>query len=192
MQTTAREHQLSPARERACAECHMPRASGRRSHAFAAVRDPVWLRENLQATTELSADNRFRVTLVQPDPGHGFPSGDLFRRLEIGCEVRGADGKIEQREVRHLARHFEQVPGRSGRILMRDDRVFAEPSVVEIALSPAPLPRQSAVVSWWVSLQRVATVGSGIDPADAKVESSVPLHSGVIPLESSEKSERRP
>jgi hypothetical protein len=192
MQTTAREHRRSPSGERACADCHMPLVSGRRSHAFAAVRDPVWLRERLQATASLSDGNRVRVTLVQPDPGHGFPTGDLFRRLEVGCEIRDAAGKVAQREVRHLARHFELLPGQSGRLLERDDRVFDEPNVVEMALSPAPRERRPAAVAWWVSLQRVATVGTGENPADAKIESSVPLHSGVIPWESNERSEREP
>ncbi|HLM74780.1 MAG TPA: multiheme c-type cytochrome, partial [Polyangiaceae bacterium] len=131
MQTTAREHASSPGADKPCADCHMPIVSGRRSHAFTAVRDPAWLRENLRATASLSADNRLRVTLTQPDPGHAFPTGDLFRRLEIGCEMRDAAGKVIQREARHLARHFDILPGRPGRILTRDDRVFAEPSVVE-------------------------------------------------------------
>jgi hypothetical protein len=131
-----------------------------------------------------------RVTLVQPDPGHAFPTGDLFRRLEVGCEIRDAAGKVVQREVRHLARHFEILPGRSGRILVRDNRVFDEPNVVEIEL--APPERRPAVVAWWVSLQRVATVGTGANPADAKIESSVPLHSGVLPWEPKGRSEREP
>ena len=202
MQTTAREHESSPGAEKACADCHMPLVAGRRSHAFAAVRDPAWLRENLQVTASLSAEdnsaknnpenakNRVRVTLVQPDPGHAFPTGDLFRRLEVGCEIRDASGKVVQREVRHLARHFEILPGRSGRVLVRDDRVFDEPNVVEFEL--APPERRPATVAWWVSLQRVATVGTGANPADAKIESSVPLHSGVLPWELSERSEREP
>lgn len=192
MQTTAREHQRSPAAERACADCHMPLVAGRRSHAFEETRDPAWLRQNLHATASLSDDNRVRVALVQPDPGHAFPTGDLFRRLEVGCELRDDSGKVIKREVRHLARHFELVPGLSGRVLTRDDRVFDEPSVLEMALSPAPPGRRPAVVAWWVSLQRVATVGTGENPADAAIESSVPLHSGVLPWESNERSEREP
>jgi hypothetical protein len=192
MQTTAREHESSPAAERACADCHMPRVEGRRSHAFAEARDPVWLRENLRATASLSDEGLVRVTLVQPDPGHGFPTGDLFRRLEVGCEIRDDSGKVVQREVRHLARHFHILPGRSGRMLVRDDRVFDEPNVIEMALSPASPEHRPAAVAWWVSLQRVATVGTGRNPADAKVESSVHLHGGVIPWESNERSEREP
>ena len=192
MQTTVREHQRSPSAERACAECHMPLVEGRRSHAFAEVRDPVWLRKNLEATASRPDKNRVRITLVQPDPGHAYPSGDLFRRLEVGCEIRDAAGKIIQREVRHLARHFEISAGQKGRRLTRDDRVFAEPNSVEMALSPAPPWQRPAVIAWWVSLQRVATVGMGTNPADARIESSVPLHAGVLPWDPNDRSERTP
>jgi hypothetical protein len=190
MQTTVREHRRSPSAERACAECHMPLVAGRRSHAFAEVRDPAWLRKNLGATASLPDENRVRITLVQPDPGHAYPSGDLFRRLEVGCEIRDAAGKTIQREVRHLARHFEVLPGHQGRRLTRDNRVFDEPNVVEIALSPSG--QRPAVIAWWVSLQRVATVGAGTSPADAKIESSVPLHAGVLPWSPNERSEHTP
>jgi hypothetical protein len=180
MQTTAREHARSPAAAKACAACHMPLVGGRRSHAFAATRDAVWLRRNLRATAA-RAGGAVRITLVQADPGHAFPTGDLFRRLEVGCEVRGADGRLLQREVRHLARHFQLLPGRSGRVLVGDDRVFAEPSDVDVTLAPAP--SAGARAHWWVSYQRVATVGTGTDPADAKIESEVQLHSGEMPWE---------
>jgi hypothetical protein len=181
MQTTVREHQRSPAFASACAECHMPMVEGRRSHAFAEVRDPVWLRNNLHATAERMDETTVRFTLVQPAPGHGFPTGDLFRRLEVGCELRSADGKVLRREVRHLARHFEIVPGKPGRQLVRDDRVQSGPTVVLMDLSPSsPMPRPG-VVSWWVTYQRVATVGAGTKPNDAIVESEVKLHSGVLP-----------
>jgi hypothetical protein len=49
-------------------------------------------------------------------------------------------------------------------------------------LPPPSMPRPS-VVSWWVSYQRVATVGDGTDPPDAIVESEVKLHSGVLAWE---------
>ena len=183
MQTTVREHERSPAASTACAACHMPLVEGRRSHAFAEVRDPAWLKRNLRVTAERMKDSGVRITLVQPAPGHAFPSGDLFRRLEIGGELRRADGQVIRREVQYLARHFEAVPGAPGRPLVRDDRVFAEPSIVELDLSSSasPPPPRGALLAWWVSCQRVATVGSGRSPAEAKVESEIRLHSGVLP-----------
>jgi len=178
MQTTAREHGSSAT---PCAGCHMPPVEGRRSHAFGQARDPSWLREHLEVRVEPVGDRRLRVTLRQTAPGHAFPTGDLFRRLEIGADLRSADGEVLARSRRYLARHFERVPGRRERQLTGDDRVGGEPAVVELSWE-SPVPR-AAVVAWWVSYQRVATVGAGTDPALARVESEVRLHSGVLALE---------
>jgi hypothetical protein len=180
MQTTVREHQRSPGAQKACADCHMPLEAGRRSHAFAQVRDPAWLRANLAATAERTEDDTLRVTLVQPNPGHAFPTGDLFRRLEVGYELRTEGGALVRREARHLARHFEIVPGQAGRNLSRDDRVTSEPRLVEMDLPPPAAAPPGSRISWWVKYQRVATVGAGTDPAEATVESEVKLHEGNI------------
>lgn len=184
MQTTAREHQRSPGAAKTCADCHMPLEAGRRSHAFAQVRDPAWLRANLEATAERTEDGALRVTLVQPNPGHDFPTGDLFRRLEVGYELRTGSGALVRRETRHLARHFEIVPGQAGRHLSRDDRVTGEPNVVELDLPPPSVAPPGSRISWWVDYQRVATVGTGTNPAEASVESEVKLHSGVMAWDS--------
>ncbi len=181
MQSTSREHQRSPAAKKPCAACHMPLVEGRRSHAFSEVRDPAWLRKNLEAKAERVEENIVRITLVQPDPGHAFPSGDLFRRLEIGCELRSADGKVLRRESRYLARHFEMFPGSHGRELTRDNRVFSEPKVVEMDLTPPSPTKGPSSISYWVSYQRVATPGTGMKPSDAKIESEVRLHAGILP-----------
>jgi hypothetical protein len=175
MQTTVREHERSANADKACTVCHMRSAFGGRSHAFAEVRDPMWLRDKLHATVARAGDT-LRITLAQRLPGHGFPTGDLFRRLEIGCEVRDERGNVVHREARHLARHFEIVPGKPMRQLTGDDRVFDEPTIVDL-----PISSKSGILTWWVKLQRVATVGIGTSPAEAKIESEVLLHSGVIP-----------
>lgn len=180
MQTTLHEHARSPAAERACADCHMPLQNGRRAHAFSHVRDPAWLRAQLRATAERAADGHVRVTLVQTAPGHAFPTGDLFRRLEVGAELRDASGRVRSRDVRHLARHFEIVSGYPERQLVGDDRVFDEPRAVDLTLESAP---PGSTIHWWVTYQRVATVGVGRVPAEAKIESEVPLYAGDLACE---------
>lgn len=177
MQTTVREHQRSPAAAKPCADCHMPVRQGRRSHAFAEVRDEAWLRASLNVTAERAPDDVLRITLAQPNPGHDFPTGDLFRRIEVGYALSDKDGEVLHREARYLARHFELVPGMGGRHLARDDRVQSEPKLLEFELPPAA----GARLSWWVTYQRVATVGKGTNPADAAIESEVKLHWGEIP-----------
>ena len=180
MQTTVREHRRSAAARRGCADCHMPLVGERRSHAFGETRDPAWMRDKLAVTAERAGGDLLRVTLAQPDPGHGYPTGDLFRRLEIGCELFAEDGRSLAREVRHLARRFEIAPGKWGRDLTRDDRVLGEPLVLEIPIR-ASSPVASATLRFWVSYQRVATVGVGRDPAEARIESEILLHSGDLP-----------
>lgn len=178
MQTTAREHLRSPAAAKACADCHMPVELGQRSHAFAHVRDPAWLRKNLLANAE-RIDDTLHVKLVQPNPGHDAPTGDLFRRYEVGWELVNEKGDVLQRETQYLARHFEAFSDRPGRRLTRDNRVGADPAIVTFEL-PREAPA-SARIKWWLTYQRVATVGMGQNPADAVIESEIKLHSGEIP-----------
>lgn len=157
MQTTLREHARSDASARGCTSCH-------RAHAFDEVRDPAWLRQQLRVRAELVAaagKRSARLTLEQAAPGHAFPTGDLFRRLAVRV---GA-------ETRYLARHFERR-----RELTGDDRVLDEPRVVEVPL----LADQRLPVAWSVTLERVATIGTGADPAHAMIESEVLLHAGVL------------
>ncbi|MFO0591839.1 MAG: hypothetical protein U0441_30105 [Polyangiaceae bacterium] len=183
MQTTVREHARSKGADRGCADCHMPLVSGRRSHAFAEVRDPAWLRERLHASAARVDEGTVRITLVQSDPGHAFPTGDLFRRLAVGCEVRSSRGEVLARDVRYPRRHFDVTTGMFGRVLTADDRVFDAPVEIDLDVSAAAeriAPGGGAKVRWWVIHQRVATAGAGPNPEDAKVESEVPLHRGEM------------
>ncbi len=183
MQTTIREHARARSSETPCASCHMPRASAqdpqhaggaRRSHSFAQVRDPAWLRARLTIRAELVGDGGVRITLTPRAPGHAFPTGDLFRRLEIVAERSGRDGGLH-RDARHLARHFVILPDQPSRSLVRDDRIFDAPVTVDLALPPG------GAITWWVRFQRVATVGVGDDPAAARIESELELAKGTLP-----------
>jgi nitrate reductase cytochrome c-type subunit len=186
MQTTAREHARSPAAERSCASCHMPSKAGRRSHDFGVVRDPEWLRDSLTASASLTVSDTLEITLTQTAPGHAFPTGDLFRRLEVGAELRGPGGKVLLRRVRYLERHLEISMSRGTRELVDDDRVFFEPKVVELDLRAPDGSAAPSSVVWWVKLQRVAQTFDGRDPSAALIESEVPLHQGTLPWKPSQ------
>ncbi len=189
MQTTAREHVRSPSAAKACADCHMPVEGGQRSHSFNNVRDPDWLRKNINATAERT-DDVLRVKIVRPNPGHDAPTGDLFRRYEVGYELRTDKGDIVRRETHYLARHFAVVPGRPGRTLTMDNRVTSEPNIVELEL-PREAP-SSARITWWVTFQRVATVGLGEKPAESVIESEIKLHSGELPWNNNQPHSNQP
>lgn len=175
MQTTVREHARAPAAERSCASCHMPRRAGHRSHSFD-VRDPAWLREAVTAKASMDAAGLVVITLAQKDAGHALPTGDLFRRLEVGA-AWGPLGVERERVVQHLERRFVSSERAPFRELVEDDRVFFEPTTIELAFQGAPSERDE--VRYWVSLQRVAQVGAG-DPARATIESEVTLASGTL------------
>ncbi len=108
-------------------------------------------------------------------PGHAFPTGDLFRRLEIGAAT--ANGA---RVVRYLGRRFEVAQRGEGRVLTADERVGDAPISVALDLGDAGAVAASGSISWWVTYQRVATVGRGDDPALATIESQITLHGGTL------------
>lgn len=172
MQTTLREHAASDAADRSCASCHMPTGA----HDLSNVRDPAWLRRKLAASAALDA---FGVLVtLESRAGHAFPTGDLFRRCEVGAELLDARGRVLQRDVRYLARHFELAPGQPGRRLVADDRVRGKSEVL-LDLQPT---RGATSVRWWVSYQRVAHTGDGREPEAAVLESELPLHEGTLPI----------
>lgn len=77
-----------------CIDCHMPwRANAgdegggkHRDHTFGARRDPVALASAVKvavSAVRAGAGVRVSATLTPGAVGHGFPTGDLFRRLEL-------------------------------------------------------------------------------------------------------------
>ncbi|HRI65095.1 MAG TPA: multiheme c-type cytochrome [Polyangium sp.] len=180
MQTTGREHARSAAAKTPCADCHMPVVLGRRSHHFREVRDSEWLRKNLEVTVRKGAADSVEVVLRQTRPGHAFPTGDLFRRLEVGAELRDTRGNVLRRDVQHLSRQFIERPHMSGRDLQGDERLFDAPRTIDLDIAPESKVAEPLRVFHWVKLQRVATVGSGFSALEAVVESEVELHSGVF------------
>jgi hypothetical protein len=163
MQSTVREHAASRSRDVPCAGCHMPELGGsRRSHAFVASRSEEVVRSAVDIDVERLHD-RVRVVLRPKVSGHAFPTGDLFRRVEVSIESLGPDRLVLSREQRYLARHFELAPGTVGRRLSHDDRVHDEPRIVEV-LTPTASGHE---IAYRVAYQRVA------HPLDASFEEAV-------------------
>ena len=158
----------------------MPERHGQRSHRFDRVRDAVWLAAALTVSAKSVSGDGVEVHLSQTAPGHAFPTGDLFRRLEVGAAWCDAQGHVLGESVAYLARHFELTQDfHLGRELVRDNRVRGGESVVVLEPISGGVPRTAR---WWVSLQRVATVGNGRDPRGAEIASEVLLHQGEVDL----------
>jgi len=198
MQSTVSEHAASSAAAQTCADCHMPVTLTRpgerphRDHRFRASRDPEFLRRALTVSAQ-RGPGVVRFTLRSQGVGHAFPTGDLFRRLEVGVEVVADDYRVLQRSTALLTRHFK--PDGAGsfvhRALLRDTRIgptalpgaggdhgpVGERQVELPVTAPGPDARG---IAWWVSYQRVAFPRAG-DQA-AEIEADIILASGLLPL----------
>ena len=192
MQETVREHARSWARDYACADCHMPwvdegEGRGHRSHRFAASRDPEMLARAVDVRVRRVGLTEVEVTLSPGAAGHAFPTGDLFRRLELRVQVLDPEGpRAPQR--RHLGREFARRSlGAMTREQVADTRVHAEPVVLTIELMEGP-PSGAAIcedltqvwVAWELRYQRVAFP----DPRrtqGAKIDGEVIVAHGVLP-----------
>ncbi|WP_438035575.1 multiheme c-type cytochrome [Sorangium sp. So ce204] len=177
MQSTVIEHRASPAADQPCAACHMPRGpGGRRGHGFAGSRDEALVRSAVAVTARRLSATRVAVTLAPANAGHAFPTGDLFRRLEVSAEALGPDELVLGQETRYLARHFALRPGAIGRKLVADDRVHAEPVTVELDVGAAG---EGRAIAWQVAYQRVAHP-NGVDLRDAEIEGEIRVASGRL------------
>lgn len=168
MQATISEHADSWARDYACADCHMPwvedASGGHRSHVFAASRDPAMLARAVGASARRASATEVEVTLTPGAAGHAFPTGDLFRRLEVRVTVQTPEG-WRRPLVARLGRTFKQQVQASGltvRAEAEDTRVRGEPVVLRFDLTEVPGATwicedyTRVAVAWEVRYQRVA------------------------------------
>lgn len=174
MQGTIAEHAESPARDRACAACHMPNdGAGRRSHRFTTSRDASSVAKAVNVVAERVDATHVRVTFTPRELGHAFPTGDLFRRVEVAAwdPKRPAD-----RSTRYLARHFGSEAAGMGRKLVSDDRVTGAGAevILDVGGTDANDP-----IRWSVTYQRVSHP-NGIDERDASLEGELELAAGAL------------
>ncbi|MEZ4453434.1 MAG: cytochrome c3 family protein [Nannocystaceae bacterium] len=182
MQTTIAEHARSSARDRSCAECHMPRAAdGHRTHAFAASRDAAWMRSVVAITATRPSPERveFTLDLDEDAVGHALPTGDLFRQIAVeALSTRRALRPIARRQT--LARHWRMLRegGLTAQTLVRDDRlgVADDPVHVTVELDPADFARP---IRWRVRYERVQSFTAQRDDA-ALVVGGFNLADGVL------------
>jgi Cytochrome c554 and c-prime len=182
MQATVSEHARSAESSSACANCHMPLsehgAAPHKSHAFTGGHDAELVRSAVSVTAERTLDGA-RVTLTPRQVGHAFPTGDLFRRVEVSAEALGSEWQVVASANRYLARHWQRLPSPFGVVLrgvVRDDRPLEAAVVVELELGPsaAQLP-----INWRVAYQRVEHPRSEREQ-DSRVEGEIEIASGAL------------
>jgi hypothetical protein len=154
MQTTMREHQASAHADRSCADCHMPNAS----HEFASTRDPEAMRRAVSVAARREGDTLV-LTMTPVGVGHAFPTGDLFRRLELHAELVSREGETLASTTRYLARHFPARRHPDGRLNhaarrpVPDDRLTGA-TTIRLELEPEQ-DDPSAELVWWLDYERV-------------------------------------
>ena len=200
MQDTLREHARSSFASVECQACHMPPVPGKsgerphRSHAFAVIKNPAMIRRAATVTAQRSGARSVQITIAAAGAGHSFPTGDMFRRLEVRAEAVDARGTVIARaEPVHLGRTFTDRPkdGRSlefHRAQASDTRVLppgvGEPRLVAMRFGQ---PIATARIRWKVLYQRMGTAMAasfGVEQAIDEVvvgEGEVPPSIGSVP-----------
>jgi len=181
MQSTVSEHAKSDQARVACAGCHMPKSGRRRHHGFAAQRDPAVLAGALRARAERTGAGRVRLELTARGVGHAFPTGDLFRRLEVSVEAMGDDYARVVGGTRYLTRHYRPLALHgTPRRVVADDRLGVDgESTRSIELDLGEAAAGYPIV-WRVAYQRVQHP-LGISDERAEVASEVTLAQGELP-----------
>lgn len=166
MQDTVAEHASSAEAATPCQGCHMPVVDGpdgrHRSHSFSVIEDPERLRQAVEIEAVRENEN-VRITLTAARVGHAFPTGDMFRRLEVRARLVDDTGTtIARARPVMLARTFEDRPRDPAAEELDLMRVEAEDTRV-----PPPgrgarvvmlaLPRHEGRVVWSVVYQRMST-----------------------------------
>jgi len=189
MQATLHEHERSDARDVPCASCHMPLvgtgATKHRSHAFPGGHEPEFVRGALRVRAERRAADRVALVLQTERVGHAFPTGDLFRRLELSAEAVGSDYQAVGSTRRYLSRHWseKQQLARVVRQVTRDDRATHTPLEVELELQLGPNERPLAAslpLAWRVAYQRVEHPRSEAEE-DSVLDGEIEIASGTLP-----------
>ncbi len=117
MQDTLAEHASSSLSDVACQTCHMPEVVDedgrrRRSHDFSVISNPELIKSAVSVTAARGQDTELLVELEGARVGHAFPTGDMFRRLELRAEALDAEGNVVMTaKPVHLARRFGDVSG---------------------------------------------------------------------------------
>lgn len=171
MQDTVTEHARSTKSDTPCQSCHMPLVDDRtsprgkhRSHDFRVLGDTAILQKAITARAERLDAQRLQVTLEAAEIGHSFPTGDMFRRVEVRAEALDARGVVVARTAPAiLERTFGDRPRRpnspadvgSERVEISDTRVPPPGRGVRTIELRFATPPPTARIRWSVIYQRM-------------------------------------
>jgi hypothetical protein len=184
MQGTADEHRASPHAAESCESCHMTLLQdepGRthRSHDFRVLGDTARLRSALTARASRADDHVVTLSLAAARVGHAFPTGDMFRRLEVRARAVDATGAtVATAPPVVLARRFGRH--RAERVQIGDDRLPASGAAREVALVFAD-PVSAREVRWEVVYQRLDATMARAFGVDTRADEVVVAEGALRP-----------
>lgn len=143
LQSTAREHAVSPFSDTPCTECHMkPRARGLRDHRFDVTRNRELLAAAIRVQSTRFTGDAVIVTLATNGVGHRFPTGDIFRRLTLTLTAMNDDGSVIAGDTFHMGRDWDghRASQRAGATenVTSDTRLTAAPREFRLASARSP------------------------------------------------------
>jgi hypothetical protein len=182
MQSTLDEHARSTSSARECQSCHMPLdGKRRRRHDFSVLAAPDFLRSAVRVSAERWDGHSIQLELTPANIAHAFPTGDLFRRLELRACVSLPDSESCAAPV-HLGRSYrvQLTPHGTLRIPVADTRVAAPgaapPSRVRLVFD---VDIQGLPIRWSVSYQRADEAMAKLLGLDPEVD-AISVASGVL------------
>jgi hypothetical protein len=196
MQNTHNEWRSSSYASTSCQGCHMPLVEGSQgkkhhNHDFRVVGDSALLRRAIRASAERSSGTQVTVKVDSGWTGHAFPTGDMFRRVQVRAMALDvlAGGAQRVTPPVDLARTFRDIPVHpdsktdftTQRVEGRDTRIGAPGSATdhrEVVLDVQGASPTSRV-RWEVVYQRMMTPlaeSFGVN----QVEDELVLASGIL------------
>jgi hypothetical protein len=158
MQDTIGEHRRSGASAIPCQGCHMPVVASRgggthRSHGFRVQGDQAMLAQAVVVRDAALGEGEVRLSVEPGKIGHAFPTGDLFRQVEVRAEPIDKAGRplgAGAREI--LGRTFGiERAGRDAMVrVQRSDTRLDGPRTFSLAV-----PRWARRARWQIVWQRL-------------------------------------
>ena len=195
MQGTADEHRDSRHAAEACQSCHMAPVqsdAGRphRSHDFRVLGNVERLRSAVTARAARTGRSAVSISLTAARIGHAFPTGDMFRRLEVRARLLDARGAVVAvASPVALARRFVMSHGQ--RLQVGDDRVPASGEAREIELA-FDEPLAGRAVRWEVAYQRLEASMAKAFGVDAAAEEVLVAEGTLLSTKPSKPARARP
>jgi len=143
MQKTMHEHAQSAHASKPCQDCHMPVVPSRqgpphRQHDFRVIGNREFMARAIVVKESKIENDNLYLDLALGTIGHAFPTGDLYRQVEVRATALNSQGKpIGQRSSQILQRKFgPAVEGPNKTVpIEREDARLTGPKVVVLPLA---------------------------------------------------------